>query len=194
MIKDFHTHTPRLDAIVNYDPTVDHYPFAPGLVYSAGIHPWNAALVNDENLSRLRKLAFCPEVIAIGETGLDAAVDVDEALQEKLFEAHIELARLTGKPLIIHCVRRFNELMAIRRDSGVDVPWIIHGFRGKPQLALSLARQGFYLSFGEKFNPASFDAVPASQRLLETDESQLSIEEIARAAGYGDLTAPPLLL
>ncbi|MCM1519421.1 MAG: TatD family hydrolase [Lachnoclostridium sp.] len=194
MIKDFHTHTPRPEAIVNYDPAVDLHPFAPGLLYSAGIHPWNAALADNESFVRLRELAFMPEVVAIGETGLDAAVDVDEAIQEELFKKHIELARLTGKPLIIHCVRRYNELMAIRRDSGADVPWIIHGFRGKPQLAQSLARQGFYISFGERFNPASFDTVPASQRLIETDESQLSIEEIARAAGYPDLTAPPLQL
>ena len=61
-------------------------------------------------------------------------------------------------------------------------PWIIHGFRGKKEVARSLLDQGFYLSFGQKFQPETLRYVPEDRLLLETDESLLPIREIYQEA------------
>jgi TatD DNase family protein len=58
------------------------------------------------------------------------------------------------------------------------MPWIIHGFRGKPQLARQLINQGFYISLGELFNPQTATIIPTNRLLFETDESTLDIDTI----------------
>ena len=58
------------------------------------------------------------------------------------------------------------------------MPWIIHGFRGKPQLAQQLLNNGFYISLGEHFNPQTVTIIPTNRLLFETDESTLDINTI----------------
>lgn len=80
--------------------------------------------------------------------------------------------------MILHVVKAFPEIMALRKSLKPTQQWIIHGFRGKPQLAESLLRAGFDISLGEHFNPASAAIIPPSRLFAETDESLLPIEEI----------------
>lgn len=186
LITDIHTHTvaPAPGRIINLDPTdADGFSFLPGQPYSAGIHPWNTPSADNILLSRLDILAHRPEVIAIGECGLDTLHGGPIDLQSHLFEHHAQLADNTGKPLIIHCVKSFPAIIALKRQLKPTSPWIIHGFRGKPQLAQELLSHGFFISLGEKFNPDSLSVIPPDRLLAETDESTLSPQEIHSRLG-----------
>lgn len=186
MTFDAHTHTLKENALVCIDPTDREFdPVAPYL-YSAGIHPWRVAEADDEALERLVALAASPRVIAIGETGLDTVHDGCEnqlEAQTELLRRHIELSEKQGMPLVLHVVRRFNEIMALHRELKPRQAWVIHGFRGKPELARQLLREGFYLSYGERANPASVAVTPPDRLLVETDESSLSVGDIAAMLG-----------
>lgn len=192
---DFHTHHLRPGSIVNVDPSSAHdseIVLKAPYLYSVGIHPWNAGAVRPEDIDALRRLAHAPRVIAIGETGLDSLHPGDRQAfilkqQEELLRLHIGLSEETAKPLILHIVRRFPEIIRMKLSLKPTQPWIIHGFRGKPELARELTRHGFYLSFGEHFNPAALAATPLDRVLLETDDSALSVREIAAIAGVTDL-------
>ena len=147
--------------------------------YSVGIHPWNP----DKSLiSKVREYATSPTVIAIGETGLDKnstnSTD-DFKLQQELFIEHIIISEEVKKPLIIHCVKAWNELLHIRKSINPLIPWIIHGFRGKAALATQLLNAGLYLSFGAFHNTDSIKVAWEKRRLLtETDDTNTDIRDI----------------
>jgi TatD DNase family protein len=90
------------------------------------------------------------------------------------------LAEEVKKPLIIHCVKGLDEIIAMHKETVPQQAWIIHGFRGKPQQAEQLVKAGFYLSFGERFNVESLKATPLERLFVESDESNFGIYEIYR--------------
>ena len=92
------------------------------------------------------------------------------AAQTALLRIHYELSETLRKPLILHIVKSFPEIIALRKQWKPTQPWIIHGFRSKPQLARELLAHGFHLSYGKKYNPASLAITHASRLLRETDE------------------------
>jgi TatD DNase family protein len=147
---------------------------------SAGLHPWHVAADWEDQLRMLGEVAGTKRVMLIGEAGLDKLCKTDFALQQTVFLRQIELAEEVQKPLIIHCVKAWPELIAIRKKMLPSVPWIIHGFRGKPELARQLLDLDLYLSYGEKFNADSLRITPLERLCTETDESRLPIEEICR--------------
>lgn len=145
--------------------------------YSVGIHPW---YLTEENLEEqwawlLSTVRSDNRVVAVGEAGLDRAIDVSFDLQVEAFSRVAGLADSVKKPLIIHAVRTANEIIALKRKLNPGNPWIIHGFRGKKELALQYLREGIYLSFGEKFNEDALKAVPIDRLFFETDESKADI-------------------
>ena len=85
------------------------------------------------------------------------------------------MAEECAKPLIIHCVKAWQEIIAAKKRIRPHVPWIIHGFRGNGELAVQLVNQGFYLSFGEYFNVEALQAVWPDRLLVETDDKQIDI-------------------
>jgi TatD DNase family protein len=117
-------------------------------------------------------------MLAIGECGLDKYSTVELRRQITVFEKQIELSEQAEKALIVHCVGRFNELMAMKKSIVPGQRWIIHGFRGKAQLAGQLLNAGCALSFGERFNADSLQITPLSALFAESDESELCIEDI----------------
>jgi TatD DNase family protein len=147
---------------------------------SVGLHPWHIAADWKKQLRMLGEIAGKKRVMLIGEAGLDKLCKTDFVLQQTVFLRQIELAEEVQKPLIIHCVKAWPELIAIRKKVLPSVPWIIHGFRGKPELAGQLLELGFYLSYGGKFNADSVRITPLERLCTETDESRLPIEEICR--------------
>ncbi len=176
MITDVHTHRPdAADAIISVSPGMA---MRPGLAYSVGVHPWDAHAFPDSRLGELERQLQQPQVVAVGETGLDARHPGMER-QLQLFERHIQLAEAFGKPLVIHCVGAWHHLLRLRREHPGGPAWIVHGFRGKPALARQLLDAGMFLSFGERFNPASVAITPADRLLVETDTSTLPIAAIA---------------
>ena len=177
---DSHTHRLRRNAIVDIDPVGKDGKLRlyKGYFYSVGIHPWNLFKATPADLRMLQALAAEPQVIAIGECGLDPKIEGSESLsrneiieaQTTLLTFHISLSERLSKPLILHIVKAYPEIIALRKSLRPAQPWIIHGFRGKPQLARELLTHGFHLSFGTKYNPASLALTPPSRLLRETDE------------------------
>jgi TatD DNase family protein len=148
-----------------------------GQLYSAGIFPlyegdWEDAFQN------LKRLLRHPQVVAVGECGLDKRSPIPFEQQQKFFEAQMILAEELKKPLIIHCVRAWSELLYLCRIHPSEQRRVVHGFRGKPELACQLLDAGLYLSFGARFNADSLRLCPAERRLMETDNSKLTISQV----------------
>ena len=100
-------------------------------------------------------------------------------VQENCFMAQLALAEKFQLPMIIHAVKTVNEVEACLSGFQLSKQVVFHGFRGKPKQALSLLSKGFYLSFGQKFNPESLRlAYHANRMFLETDDSGISIVEV----------------
>lgn len=154
-----------------------------GINRSLGIHPWTIREeLLSEDLRFIENIAQLEPIKAIGECGLDKVCDTPFRLQQRAFEAQVAISERLKKPLIIHCVKAFDELLEIRRRSNPTQAWIIHGFRGKPEQMLQLTAHGLYLSFGEKFNPESLRQMAGGQLFFETDQSPRSIREIYTVA------------
>lgn len=145
---------------------------------SIGIHPWEVDSIKKKEVFQLKKWKNDSRWIAVGECGLDKNANASLALQKNFFEQQIALSEKLKKPLIIHCVRCFNEIIEIKKNLKPNQKWIIHGFRGKPQLAIQLLNNNIGISYGEKFNPQSVEITPFEQLYVETDESKLPISEI----------------
>lgn len=179
MIKDIHTH--RIDAreaVISVNP----WEFNPveGLYYSVGIHPWQVGRAAEADFDRLAECATSGNVLMIGECGIDKLRGGDLPMQMSVLERHIALSEQVCKPLVLHCVRASNELCRLRRVLRPRMPWVVHGFRGNARVASQLLDAGFYLSYGERFNPEALAITPADHLLAETDESLLPIDEIHR--------------
>lgn len=187
MITDCHTHTPAPGAVASGSPEqVEHWlaDGAPG-AFSVGIHPWATADLSPEalaaQLSAVEVLARSERVVAIGEAGFDRLRGGAPEVQREAFMAQARIAEAVGKPLVLHIVKGIDDVLAARRGLRAPVPWIWHGFRGNAVQAAQLMRSypGIYLSFGEKFNAEAVKAVAPDRLLIETDESSLTISEIA---------------
>lgn len=177
---DLHTHDlSRRDAIVNLPEGAD----VPSEGrYSVGIHPWDSTGVTPQRWEWLEEAARAPQVVAIGECGLDALRGPSLDEQERVFAAQATLAAELGKPLIIHCVRAWDRLLRLNKELRGDSTWIIHGFRGKEALGRQLLSAGLRLSFGATTPPAVARALAAhapGRTCLETDDSPLPIAEVA---------------
>lgn len=146
---------------------------------SVGIHPWYLADNDAENqLESLRKAIGNRQVVAIGECGLDKLKGPSMELQASVFRKEIALAEEHNLPMVIHCVKAYNELVQIKKSTHPQQPWIIHGFRGKEALAKECLQHGFHLSFGAYFQEDALRAVPVEKLFVETDESGMAIEEV----------------
>lgn len=153
-----------------------------GDYFSAGIHPWHIPPRPEETLEELSRWVARPGCKAIGEAGMDKYASAPLPLQRELFMRQAGLAAAHRLPLIVHCVKAWGDLMAARKDIPAAVACIVHGFRGKPQLAASLLAKGFYLSFGFRFHPESLALCPPDRLFFETDEDPRSVEMLYHIA------------
>jgi TatD DNase family protein len=163
--------------------------------YSIGIHPW--FIVEDRVASDLQIIESKlkePNCLAVGECGLDKRIDVPLELQQYVFEKQLLLAEKYKKPVVIHCVAAFQELIDTKNRLQITVPILIHGFSKKEQLAKQLLDNGFYISFGKYLllNPeleSVFKIMPDDRFFLETDTVEEGIQEVyALAAKYKGIT------
>ena len=146
---------------------------------SVGIHPWTLTEKNANiQWKALYESIKDKRIVAIGECGLDKLKGPSMELQTAVFKQEAALAESSSLPLIIHCVKAFNELIQLKKAISPRQPWIIHGFRGKLPLALDCIRHGFYLSIGSHFQENTLKAIPLDRLFIETDESEESIESI----------------
>ena len=188
---DIHTHSanPQDDVIqiVNLDL---EQPCPEQGYYSYGIHPWaldNADFQVDEALNKLKENLQQPQVIALGEAGLDKFhADIEQ--QIRLFERQIVLSENLKKPMILHDVKSHNEIVALRKKHRAKQPWIVHGFNGTAQDAAQLTRQGIFLSVGESLlHPDrkiynSLKTIDIVYIFFETDMAEIGIETVYEAA------------
>ncbi|MBP6387099.1 MAG: TatD family hydrolase [Pseudarcicella sp.] len=173
----------NIDEIASFDFQVNTHKL------SLGIHPNKIIEATfDADFEILTQMAKHQNVIMIGECGLDRNSAVNFELQKKVFTAHLKLAELLKKPVIIHCVRAFDELMSIKKKNNPQVPLIIHGYNNNQQIAQALVKQGFYLSLGTQLlNPSSNPAkniktIPLNRLFLETDDKNHTISSIFAVA------------
>jgi len=151
--------------------------------FSIGLHPW---FIDEKTLSKdLKEIANFAEksnCVAIGECGLCRLKGPELAVQAKVFSQQIEIANLAEKPMIIHCVRAFPELLAIKNEYHKATPWIIHGYHGNREITRQLLKHNIYLSFGENRTPGKIaeilPEIPIERLFIETDESHTPIADL----------------
>ena len=157
---DIHTHTPRPDVA---SPTM------------LGVHPWDA-----EKGFALPHFEACD---IVGETGLDYACEVNHDAQQSLFEAHLEAAVRLEKPVVLHVVRSFEDVMLTLRHYSLQGV-VFHGFTGSEQQAKRCIERGYHLSFGHRSlrSPKTRQVIatlPDDKLFCETDDrTQPTIEQI----------------
>lgn len=157
--------------------------------YSYGLHPWfidkNTYL---EQLRELRIAVHEKRCLAVGECGLDKLSKVDFELQQEAFIEQIRIANEVNKPLIIHCVKAFNELINCLNLNDNKVPVIVHGFNNNENIARILVNEGLYFSFGKALLGYESNAAKAIKNVgrknffLETDDADISIKYIYKKA------------
>ena len=158
--------------------------------YSYGIHPWaldSADFQEEKSLQLLKKQLQSPNVLALGEAGLDK-FHADFERQMKVFERQIVLSENLKKPMILHDARSHNEIIALRKKHRAKQPWIVHGFNGTAQDAAQLTRQGIFLSIGESLlHPDrkiynSLKTIDLNYLFFETDMAKIGIEKVYETA------------
>ncbi len=150
--------------------------------YTIGLHPYFKEDIREEQWQAFRDcvLNYKDYFWGTGECGLDKRSEVPMEEQIDFFRRQAQLSEELQKPLVLHIVRAWSELLAIKRALKPKQTWIIHGFRGKPTLAKQLLDAGFYLGFGEHYHLESFLLAESCERaFLESDEgNKLSIQEM----------------
>lgn len=153
----------------------------PESYFSVGIHPKNIDENWEKHFEAFKKISLQDNCLAIGECGLDALIDIDANLQKTVFERQILWANEIQKPVIIHCVKRFQELIPFQKLA--EVPLIIHGFNKRKSVTDEMLKHGFFLSFGKSvlYNlslQSILKEIPIDKIFLETDDTDFDIAEL----------------
>lgn len=173
---DFHHHKPSQAGIYNLNLNEE----IPQWKFSAGLHPKDITENWKSDFERIKNISQSYNCLAIGECGLDVMIPIDESLQNEIFQHHISWAEDIKKPVIVHCVRRFSQLLHYKR---AKVPFIIHGFNKKENVAKELLQAGFFLSFGKAASDhLSLQQIikdfPVHKMFLESDDTDFDIAEL----------------
>lgn len=190
---DIHTHKRKQNEaieVINFDfQTSNIEALSCDNLYSTGIHPWKIETnCHKTYFEKLLLSANLENVILIGETGLDKFAEASFEMQEEVFRTHVKVSEELRKPLIIHCVRYFNEIIRLKNELQPQMPWIIHGFNNKIEIAQQLTKHSIYLSFGKVLFADNSNAVevlreiPLESLFLETDDSDYNIKEVYEKA------------
>ena len=191
---DIHTHMghnePETVTVQNFFPGEKFPVFTGRNFYSVGLHPWNIKTEEENNfeLQLVSEVMSYDHVIFVGECGLDKKVVSDFSEQQRVFEAQAWIAEEFQKPLIIHCVKAYNEIIEMHKKIVPSVPWILHGYNGSIEITKKLVNHNFVFTFGKYlFYPASkalesFKYLPFDKLFLETDESKCNVEKIYKQA------------
>lgn len=187
---DIHTHPSHNEretiTVQNIYPGDGFAAFSGRNFYSVGLHPWHIG-ARDENNASLQMVEEALEfdhVIFVGEAGLDKNVQNDYNEQKRVFEAQAFIAEEYQYPLIIHCVKAYNEVIELRKKMKPVMPWIFHGYNGSLEMTKQLVDKGFLFSFGESLFRNNSKAAESLQYLpmhtifFETDELGYEVELI----------------
>jgi TatD DNase family protein len=187
---DIHTHTSAEEwdtvTVRNIFPGEAIPAFRGKDFFSVGLHPWyiKSPKENNELLQIMEEALDFEHVIFAGEAGLDKYVNNDYEEQLRVFEAQAFIAEEFQKPLIIHCVRAYYDLIGIHNKIRPVMPWILHGYGGNPEITEQMLKRNVFFSFGGnilKERPdviESYCTIPCERIYFETDESDTDIREI----------------
>ena len=178
MLVDIHTHNPRpgVPSIVDISGSGD---FAFGEVgwFSVGIHPRYITDDWEGVLAKVADAAARGNCAAIGECGLDKFAAAPLELQKKVFEAQLVVAKDFAKPVIVHCVRLYSEVIGVLKKNGFMNPVVFHGYNGNEAVTAQLLKMpNVYFSYSnsafstpETSGAKSLPLMPVSRILTETD-------------------------
>ncbi len=161
---------------------------------SVGLHPWHVRVNYQQQLYNVKKICNLKNVLAIGEIGLDRVVNTDVNLQKQAFEAQLKFATRLNKPVIIHAVRTYPDLIPYIKK--YRIPFLLHQYNGSlQQTAQFLKYPHVYFSFGKDLIEqrekviAPFQEIPVNKIFLETDVSKYRISEVyQKAAQFKETT------
>jgi len=186
---DIHTHGSQVSSgIFAIENLMAHEQLTPGDIpgrpCTYGIHPWHLENETADRLTaRVKAAAASENLIAIGEAGFDKLRGPQMSVQSKVFDSQVQISEELKKPLYIHCVRAWDELLPAYKKFRPKMPWLIHGFRGNIELAGQLLSKGMYLSFWFDFiiKPGSsglLRSLPEERIFFETDGAEIDISSI----------------
>jgi TatD DNase family protein len=156
---------------------------------TAGIHPHEAKDADADTLEELRRLARSEKVVAIGETGLDYHYNFSKQPdQKRVFAAHLEIAKDSGLPVVVHSRNAFEETLEILDHDGHGLKGVVfHCFSGSPEQARQLLERGYYVSFtgvvtfrNADVARAAAKVVPLDRLMIETDSPYMSPEPLRK--------------
>ncbi|HPN84931.1 MAG TPA: TatD family hydrolase [Victivallales bacterium] len=153
-----------------------------GTYFSCGIHP--KFIPENKEIDRIFRILeerLNEEIfLAVGECGLDRLSKTPMPLQIEMLERQISIAEKFGKPLVIHCVRSYGELLAVKKNARErNVRFCIHGFSGHPKLAEQLIENGFILSFRQE----SFRTRKKTESLIAASDGIFFLESDGNLEG-----------
>jgi TatD DNase family protein len=186
----FNAHTHQLQqhlSVYNcmpYDAAMQQY-------FSCGIHP---LFINDvaKQWHSIKQLSKHDNCVAIGECGLDAFSNVDAEVQEQVLVKHIALAQQMQLPIVIHNVKRLQQIITILKQQHITVPVLFHGVNNKWPIISTIIAQGYYVSIGKALFSTqaiiinAIKQIPLQSILLENDSTNFNIEEVY--ARYAQVT------
>ena len=153
----------------------------PGVWCTAGVHPHEAGAAPSDALEQVRHLASEPEVVALGETGLDYHYDHSPRdVQRRLFDAHVALAAELGMPVVVHAREADADVAAALRGAPAGTLGVLHCFTGGAEAFEVAMERGWYVSFSGIASFKSFAVadllreVPPDRLLVETDAPYLA--------------------
>jgi TatD DNase family protein len=179
---DIHTHPFHKETetiiVQNIFPGDGFAAFSGRNFYSVGLHPWHIKShdENNELLVMVEEALEFDHVILIGECGLDKKCNTNFEEQKRIFEAQAFMAEEFRKPLIVHCVKAYNEVLELHKRMHPEMPWIMHGYNGSLEITKDLEKCGILFSFGENLFHENSKAINSFKYLdldkifLETDE------------------------
>ena len=156
--------------------------------YSVGVHPMKLNELGESVFVGIEDTVRIKKVIAIGECGLDRRSPICMESQEKILEVQVGLAEKLRKPLLIHCVRAYPELIAVKKRTGSSVSWIVHGYNNNEQILRQLLNHGYYISVGAALLNSHSNAfqllrvIPLEALFLENDDKEVEISVIYETA------------
>ena len=170
MFVDIHTHIDNQSVIKIVSEN-----FEEKVLKTWGVHPWEVGRTQSVRTE---------DVFAIGEVGLDKAHKETFDRQIEVFEDMIRLSETLRKPVIVHCVRAYSEIIEMRKKTKTTMPWVMHGFNSSVETMRQLLKYDIYISLGEILYRNENQAVkilkdiPRERLFLETDVSGRDIKDV----------------
>ncbi|UII25968.1 TatD family hydrolase [Fulvivirga maritima] len=183
---DFHTHSMRH---VEDDNVMEIVSIHLGKdkekrFFTIGMHPWwTEQPIGHRQKQELSQWLQNEHCLAMGEMGLDNLKGPEMSQQMDILRSQLEVAQELNKPVIIHCVRAYDQLIHIKKEFPNIEKWCVHGYGRHAILAQQLIDHGFYLSIMPTVKPERYDSLfkelPHSKLFLETDSMpNVSIKDV----------------